>query len=134
MKKMTYVTAIENAINNNLTAETIERLTALRDTLKKHAEAPRGEKSQAQKDKENAMRREKNQKARALLMETVIPILTDAMSVNDDYTAVEIYERAKDNLPDNFTANKVQAVLLREMRPNVIITEKKNCPNHYHLA
>jgi hypothetical protein len=134
MKKMTYVTAIENAINNNLTAETIERLTALRDTLKKRAEAPRWEKSQAQKDKENAVRREKNQKARALLMETVIPILTDAMSVNDDYTAVEIYERAKDNLPDNFTANKVQAVLLREMRPNVVITEKKNCPNHYRLA
>ncbi len=146
MKKMTYADALNVAIEDLMTMtatdsslvpnapEAIERLTALRDTLEKRARAPRKEKTPEQKSAANAKRRENNQKARALLMETVIPILTDAMSVNDDYTAVEIYERAKDNLPDNFTASKVQAVLLREMRPNVVITEKKNCPNYYRLA
>jgi len=129
MKKMTkhdaLVYALNTVIKYNDNLEVCEVLTTMIAQLSK---------SQDKKDEENAKRRENNQKARALLMETVIPILTDAMSVNDDYTAVEIYERAKDNLPDNFTANKVQAVLLREMKPNVIITEKKNCPNHYRLA
>lgn len=38
MKKMTYVQAIENAINNNMTAETIERLNELKASFEKRAE------------------------------------------------------------------------------------------------
>lgn len=33
MKKMTYVDALTNAINGNMTDETVERLTALRDGI-----------------------------------------------------------------------------------------------------
>jgi len=38
MKKMTYVQAIENAINGTMNEETIERLTSLKTSLEKRAE------------------------------------------------------------------------------------------------
>lgn len=38
MKKMTYVQAIENALNSNMTAETIERLNELKASFEKRAE------------------------------------------------------------------------------------------------
>jgi uncharacterized iron-regulated protein len=38
MKKLTYVAAIENAINNNMTDETVERLNELKASLEKRAE------------------------------------------------------------------------------------------------
>lgn len=41
MTKMTYVTAIENAINGNLTEETVEKLTALKAQLEKRANSER---------------------------------------------------------------------------------------------
>ena len=40
-KKMTYVTAIENAIKGNLTTEVVDRLTALKQSLEKKAGAER---------------------------------------------------------------------------------------------
>lgn len=41
MTKMTYVTAIENAINGNLTEETVEKLMALKAQLEKRANSER---------------------------------------------------------------------------------------------
>ena len=38
MKKMTYVQAIENALNSNMTAESIERLNELKASYEKRAE------------------------------------------------------------------------------------------------
>ena len=50
MTKMTYVNAIENAINGNLTEETIEKLTALKAQLVKRAS---GERKPTKAQKEN---------------------------------------------------------------------------------
>jgi len=50
MTKMTYVNAIDNAINGNLTEETIEKLTALKAQLVKRAS---GERKPTKAQKEN---------------------------------------------------------------------------------
>ncbi len=50
MTKMTYINAIENAINGNLTEETIEKLTALKAQLVKRAS---GERKPTKAQKEN---------------------------------------------------------------------------------
>ena len=45
----------------------------------------------------------------------------------------ELYEAAKAELPTDFTHNKVQNVLLREMRPELVVTEAKGRANTYRL-
>lgn len=55
MKKMTYIAAIENAINNNLTAETIDRLNELKATFERRAEkAKTAERKPSKTTRENA--------------------------------------------------------------------------------
>ena len=61
-----------------------------------------------------------------------MPILRDVMTA--DMTAKEIFSAAQERLPQDFTAAKVQAILLREMKDEVIKTEAKNKPNTYRLA
>ena len=48
-------------------------------------------------------------------------------------TAKEVFEAAKSELPADCTWNKVQNVLIREMAPELVKTEKKGEPNHYVL-
>lgn len=52
MTKMTYVQALDNAINGNFSIETMERLSALRETLAKRATAER-KPTKAQKEAES---------------------------------------------------------------------------------
>lgn len=70
--------------------------------------------------------------ARASLMAQVVPILREVITT--DMTAKEIFAAAQERLPQDFTANKVQAVLLREMKGEVIKTEAKGKANTYRLA
>lgn len=135
MKNMTYAVAIENAINalsildsTELDRDaTIARLETLRETL-----AKRSGRSEDSKAKAAEKRKAANAKARAELVATVAPILRGV--IDHDMTAKEIYEAAKDILPTDFTVGKVQAMLLRDMKDELVKTENKNKPNTYRLA
>ena len=135
MKNMTYAVAIENAIDalsildsHELDRDaTIARLETLRETL-----AKRSGRSEDSKAKAAEKRKAANAKARAELVATVAPILRGV--IDHDMTAKEIYEAAKDMLPADFTVGKVQAMLLREMKDELVKTENKNKANTYRLA
>lgn len=97
-------------------------------------------------DEAKAKAKDKRAKARAALIEQVLPILRKCMSneyrqnfCDGDarkefgYTAKKLYAEAKDALPADFTAAKVQYILLNEMKDEVIKTEAKGKPNTYQL-
>lgn len=126
---MTYAVALSTAIDTikDTNPEVAERLTALRETL-----AKRSQRSEDSKAKANAKRKDANAKARAELCAQVVPILREVITT--DMTAKDIFAAAQDRLPKDFTAPKVQAILLREMKDEVVKTEAKGKPNTYRLA
>ena len=126
---MTYAVALTTAIDSmkDTMPEVAERLTALRDTL-----AKRSQRSDDSKAKASAKRKEQNAAKRAEMCAQIVPILRDAITT--DMTAKEIFTAAQDHLPQDFTAAKVQAILLREMKDEVIKTESKGKANTYRLA
>ena len=83
-------------------------------------------------DEAKAKAKAKRADARATLMAQVVPILREVITT--DMTAKEIFTAAQERLPQDFTANKVQAVLLREMKGEVVKTETKGKANTYRLA
>lgn len=135
---MTYARALTLAIENLTeviydgantmeSKEVVERLTALRATL-----AKRSQRSDDSKAKASAKRKDANAKARAELCAQVVPILHEVITT--DMTAKEIFTAAQERLPKDFTVGKVQAVLLREMKDELVKTETKGHANTYRLA
>ena len=111
-----------------------ETETETREVISKMIEQlakPRNVSDEA-KAKQNAKRKEQNAQARAELIAKVAPVLRNHLTA--DITAKDLFEVAKNDLPADFTARKVQAVLLREMLPEVVITETKGKANTYRLA
>lgn len=126
---MTYTAAIENAIRalsaSNENDETIERLQALSAALvKRNAHKS----SDATKAKQAAKRAE----ARTEIVSVVAPIVRKAMT-SEPSTVKEIFNRCE-GLPEDFTAAKVQYLLLHEMAEEVVKAEAKGKPNTYRLA
>lgn len=76
-------------------------------------------------------RKAKTAEKRATLVAEIIPILREV--IVQDMTAKEIYEAAKAKLPNDFSAAKVQNILLREMKPELDISEIKGHANTYRL-
>lgn len=70
--------------------------------------------------------------ARAAKVAEVAPILRRHLAA--DVTAKELYAAAKDELPADFTAAKVQNILIREMKPELVRTERKKGGDTYRLA
>lgn len=130
MKNMTYAIALSTAIDTmkDVNPEVTERLIALRETIMK-----RGSRSDEAKAKASEMRKEKTALARRQLVDSVRPIIRDVMHTDSDMTAREIYEAAKDFIPFEFSAPKVQNILLREMASEVVKTERKKGGNLYRL-
>jgi len=124
---LTYAQALTIAIESIDDAAVIDRLRALRETL-----AKRSQRSDNSKAKANAKRKEQTAAKRAELCAQVVPILREVITT--DMTAKEIFTAAQERLPQDFTVGKVQAVLLREMAPELIKTEVKNKANTYRLA
>ena len=126
---MTYAVALSTAIDTikDTNPEVAERLTALRETL-----AKRSQRSEDSKAKASAKRKEATAKARTELCEQVVPILREVITT--DMTAKEIYSAAAERLPQDFTVGKVQAILLREMKDELVKTETKGKANTYRLA
>lgn len=106
--------------------KTLEILTKIRDQIAK----PRTSSEEA-KAKRSAMQKEKTAKARAELVSTVVPVLRKHLT--SDITAKELFEVAKDELPQDFSAAKVQNILIREMAPELVKTETKGKANTYRL-
>ena len=128
---ITRVDALNYAINNisaidqctETGAEVVSILEKIRDQIAKPRKTS---------DEAKAKAKAKRADARATLMAQVVPILRDAITT--DMTAKEIFTAAQGRLPQDFTVAKVQAVLLREMKDEVIKTETKGKANTYRLA
>ena len=125
---LTRVDALNIAINSipmdiENPAEVVEVLTKIRDQIAKPRKTS---------DEAKAKAKAKRADVRAELCAQVVPILREVITT--DMTAKDIFVAAQERLPKDFTVNKVQAVLLREMKPELTITEAKGKPNTYRLA
>lgn len=124
---ITRIDALNIAINSipmdiENPTEVVEVLTKIRDQIAKPRKSS---------DEAKAKAKAKRADARAALMEQVLPIIREGIA--DGGTAKEIYERCADALPADFTANKVQYILLNEMADEVEKTEAKGKPNIYMM-
>ena len=108
------------AVALRATVETIEGMIAQLST------------SPEAKAKMNAKRKEATAVARAELVAKVAPILREHLT--SDLTAKELFEVAKGELPTDFSPAKVQNILLREMKDELVKTEAKGKANTYRLA
>ncbi len=77
-------------------------------------------------------RKAATKEARAKLIAEVEPILRKHLT--SDVTAKELYALASAELPTDFTAAKVQNILIREMKPELVRTERKKGGDTYRLA
>jgi len=107
--------------------EVREALTKMIEQLSK----PRNEGSEEAREKAAAKRKEANAKARAELIEKVAPVLRANLS--EPVTAKELFEICKTELPDDFSWNKVQHILIHEMKPELEIIERKKGGNTYQI-
>lgn len=130
MTKKNALTVALNALNLVNTDEAVEA----RATLTKMVESLSASRtlSDEAKAKQNELRKAKTAAARAELVAAVAPVLRKYLTT--DVTAKDLFEAAKAELPAGFTHNKVQNVLLREMRPELVVTEAKGRANTYRLA
>ena len=124
---ITRVDALNIAINSipmdiENPTEVVEVLTKIRDQIAKPRKTS---------DTAKANAKAKRADARAALMEQVLPTIREAVA--DGGTAKEIFERCADALPADFTAAKVQYILLHELADEVVKTEAKNKPNIYTM-
>ena len=102
--------------------EIVEVLTKIRDQIAKPRKTS---------DEAKAKAKAKRANERAALMKQVLPIIREGVA--DGGTAKEIFERCADALPADFTAAKVQYILLHEMADEVIKVEQKGKPNVYKM-
>lgn len=137
--KMTYVDALNVAIatmtateQDETTAKAIEKLEAMRTTYQNRSEKAHTPVNQEKRDAIAAKRKEATAKARAELIATVAPILRKHLTA--DVTAKELFAKASAELPEGFTSNKVQNILIREMKPELVRTERKKGGDTYRLA
>lgn len=137
--KMTYVDALNVAIatmtateQDETTEKAVEKLMAMRTTYQNRSEKARTPVNQEKRDAIAAKRKEATAKARAELISTVAPILRKHLTA--DVTAKELFAKASAELPEGFTAAKVQNILIREMKPELVRTERKKGGDTYRLA
>lgn len=137
--KMNYVDALNIAIatmtaaeQDETTAKAVEKLIAMRTTYQNRSEKASTPVNQEKRDAIAAKRKEATAKARAELIATVAPILRKHLTA--DVTAKELFAKASAELPEGFTAAKVQNILIREMKPELVRTERKKGGDTYRLA
>lgn len=135
--KMTNAIALQNAIDTLSTVEqtetitaTIERLTHMHETLVERAKAiASSEKVKAANEKRKA----ETKAARDALMATVLPVIRSVITT-EDKTAEQIYEDCKVNLPADFTAKKVQYILIHELAGEVVKVDNGRNSKTYKKA
>ena len=135
--KMTYTDALTLAINtmststDEVTMKAVKCLSALRATYVRRNES-RPKMSDEAKAARSAKQKAATAAKRAETASIVVPILRKV--IDRDMTAKEIFESAKEFLPQDFTAPKVQTYLLREMKDELVKTETKGKANTYRRA
>lgn len=135
--KMTNAIALQNAIDTLSTVEqtetvtaTIERLVHMHETLVERAKAiASSEKVKAANEK----RKTETKAARDALMATVLPVIRSVITA-EDKTAEKIYEDCKANLPADFTAKKVQYILIHELAGEVVKVDNGRNSKTYKKA
>jgi len=130
---MTKKNALTVALNV-LSTVTTDEANEARITLAKMIESLSKVPSDEAKAKQNELRKAKTAAARAELVAKVAPVLREELSHTlEGVTVKELFSLAQAKLPEDFTANKVQNILLREMRDELVITEAKGKANTYAL-
>ena len=127
---MTKKTALEIALATVKDPEARETIESMIAQLSKPAK-PRTPLTAEQKAAVNAKRKEATAAARAELVAKVAPILRAHLT--EDVTAKGLFALAEAELPEGFTPAKVQNVLLREMKPELVVTEAKGKANTYRM-
>jgi hypothetical protein len=125
------------AIATDLTDEQKEKLTKAREvyvSYKATLDKPRtvSPETAAKRAKAAEEKKAANKEARAKRVAEVAPILRKHLTT--DVTAKELYALAKAELPADFTSGKVQNILIREMAPELVRTERKKGGDTYRLA
>lgn len=125
-KNMTKKNALELAIASIDNTEAIETLTKMLEQIENRKPMTDEKKAEL-----NAKRKEATSTARKELIEKVAPILRKYLTA--PITAKELFEVAKSELPSDFSWQKVQNVLIRELAPELDKVEAKGKPNTYAL-
>lgn len=125
MTKKEALTIALNTIDNTEAKTVIENMIA-------QLSKPRTPASEEAKAKANAKRKEQTAEARKELVAKVAPVLRKYLT--EELTAKELFTKAQNELPEDFSAAKVQNILLREMAPELVKTEAKGKANTYRLA
>lgn len=123
---MTKRNALELAIASIDNAEAVETLTKMLEQIEN-----RKPMSDEKKAELNAKRKEATSTARKELIEKVAPVLRKYLTA--PMTAKELYETAKAELPADFSWQKVQNILIRELAPELNKAEAKGKANTYAL-
>ena len=148
MTKSNAMTTLTNAVNDMMTnaevmnlmsytddqqeklREAIEVALSYKATLDKpHTISPETAAKQAKAAEE---RKAATAKARAEMISNVAPILRKHLTT--DVTVKELTEMASAELPEGFTWHMVQNILSREMKPELVRTERKKGGDLYRLA
>lgn len=129
MAKMTKTVALNTALTYipDEQAEVCEVLNGMITQLAK----PRKAASDEAKAKAAEKRKAATATARAELVAKVAPVLRKHLTT--PMTAKDLFVAAQAELPTDFTWNKVQNVLIREMKPELDIVEAKGKPNVYSI-
>lgn len=131
---MTKKDALVFAINTLATDNNNDDVVAVLQKMVEQLSAPRHV-SDETKAKANAKRKNATAVARAKLVAKVAPVLREGLTHTlQGVTAKELFILVMDNLPEDFTAPKVQNILLREMKDELEIIENKGKANLYRLA
>lgn len=125
------------AIATDLTDEQKEKLTKAREvyvSYKATLDKPRtvSPETAAKRAKAAEEKKAATKEARAKLVAEIAPILRKHLTT--DVTAKELFAMAAPELPASFTAAKVQNILIREMKPELVRTERKKGGDTYRLA
>lgn len=125
------------AIATDLTDEQKEKLTKAREvyvSYKATLDKPRtvSPETAAKRAKAAEEKKAATKEARAKLVAEIAPILRKHLTT--DVTAKELFAKASAELPEGFTSNKVQNILIREMKPELVRTERKKGGDTYRLA
>ena len=129
MTKKNALTVALNALNLVNTDEAVEARATLAKMIESLSTShPMSDEAKA---KQNELRKAKTAAARSELVAKVAPVIRAAMTT-EPQTAKEIFAKCV-GLPEDFTAAKVQNVLLRELRGDITVTEAKGKANTYNL-
>lgn len=127
---MTKKNALELAISilstDNANDEAVETLQKMVEQLENRT--PMSEEKKAEL---SAKRKEATKTAREELVGKVAPVLRKYLTA--PMTAKELFEIAKAELPADFSWQKVQNILLREMAEELVKAEAKGKANTYAL-